>query len=346
MSLTYLLTAILNHPNLHTVNLSDNAFGSTAQVPLITFLSSHLPLEHLILANNGLGPEAGSNIAQALATLGASKKAISTTNGNTSSAPLSPSPPPPLKTIICGRNRLGDASMKSWAKCYSMNTSLETIRMPQNGIRPDDIAILLREGIVWNKGLKILDLQDNTFTARGSRALAEILPELTELTDLGIGDCLLSSRGGLAIAEALAKGNNKKLEFLRLQYNELTAHATDEFVKAVKSDLPALKRIELNGNKFDEDDQFVTDLRDIFRSRGYGELDELDDMEEPDSEEEEEEEVSIEEEVLHEDQVRPNAARDVINKQVEEAEEEEVAQEEDKDTDELADILAKTHIAE
>lgn len=254
---------------------------------------------------------------------------------------------PPLKTVIAGRNRLGDASMTSWAKCYSVNTSLETIRMPQNGIRPDDIMILLTEGIVYTKNLKVLDLQDNTFTARGSRALAGILPQLTELTDLGIGDCLLSNRGGVALATALAKGQNKKLECLRLQYNELTAHAAGEFVKAVKSSLPNLKRIELNGNKFFEEDLFIEDLRGIFLSRGYGELDELDDLEEPDSEEEEEEEdVPSEEEELHEEHVRPNAARDVINKQAEDQELEEVAQEEDKETDELAEALAKIHIKE
>jgi Ran GTPase-activating protein 1 len=335
--LTYLLTAILNHPNLHTVNLSDNAFGSTAQVPLISFLSAHIPLEHLILANNGLGPEAGSNIAQALATLASAKHFHSKETDK---------PAAPLKTVICGRNRLGDASMSSWAKCYSMNTAIETIRMPQNGIRPDDIIILLRDGIVHNKTLKVLDLQDNTFTARGSRALAAILPELTELTDLGIGDCLLSNNGGVAIAQALAQGKNQKLEFLRLQYNELTERSAGEFVSAVKSSLYKLKRIELNGNKFLEEDPFVEELRDIFRSRGYGELDELDDLEEPDSEEEEEEEVSAEEEELHEEHVRPNAAREVINKQVQDEEDQEVAPEEDKDTDELAEALAKTHIKE
>ena len=256
------------------------------------------------------------------------------------------SPVPPLRTIICGRNRLGDSSMTAWGKCYNLNSSLETIRMPQNGIRPDNMVILLREGIVHTKSLKVLDLQDNTFTARGSRALAEILPHLTELTDLGIGDCLLSNRGGVFIANALARGNNQKLEFLRLQYNELTAHAAGEFVKAVKSSLPKLKRIELNGNKFEEDDPVVTDLREVFLSRGYGELDELDDMEEPDSEEEEEEDVPPEEEELHEEHVYPNAAQDVINKQVEDEELEEVAQEEDKETDELAEVLANTHIKE
>jgi Ran GTPase-activating protein 1 len=290
-ALHHLLPAIQNHPDLHTVNLSDNAFGSTAQVPLIDFLSAHLPLEHLILANNGLGPEAGANVAGALATLGeakAGKKA------------------PALKTVICGRNRLGDSSMLSWAKCFGKNPALETIRMPQNSIRPENVVILLREGIVHCHALKVLDLQDNTFTYRGSLTLADILPQLPELVDLGIGDCLLSSKGGIAIAKALAEGKNEKLEFLRLQYNELTWTVVAEFIKTLKFNLPALKRIELNGNKFEEDEEVVSDLRDVFRGRGSGEVDELDDMEEPDTEEESEEE---EEEIKQEEALR--SARDV-----------------------------------
>ena len=279
--MTYLLTAILNHPNLHTVNLSDNAFGSTAQEPLVKFLSAHLPLEHLILANNGLGPEAGSNIAEALATLAEAKSSdasssdvdISKQNGVSVSAP-------PLKTLICGRNRLGDASMAPWAKCFKSNRSLTTIRMPQNGIRPEGIAVMLRDGIVHNRELEILDLQDNTFTLKGALALADILSHLTNLTDLGVGDCLLSARGGVVVAEALKKGSNAKLEYIRLQYNEIESKGAKEFYSAVKLGLPALKTIEFNGNKFADDDEVVEEFRFLFLQRGFGELDELDDMEE------------------------------------------------------------------
>jgi len=86
-------------------------------------------------------------------------------------------------------------------------------------------------------------------------------------------------------------------------------------------------------------------LRDIFRGRGFGEFDELDDMEEPDSEEETEVEEEVEEEEHHRAlDVYPNSQPDVVNKQTKAEEEGNVAAEKDKATDELADMLAKTHI--
>jgi len=72
--------------------------------------------------------------------------------------------------------------------------------------------------------------------------------------------------------------------------------------------------------------------------RGFGQMDELDDMEEASDEEEEEEE---EEEGLGEDAV---AAMHVIRKETEEEENENVPLEEDKETDELAERLTRTKI--
>jgi len=331
----------LNHPKLHTVNLSDNAFGPTAQEPLINFLSAHVPLEHLILANNGLGPEAGCNIAQALATLAEAKfsSRSNATNGSSMQNGVSVAAPP-LKTLVCGRNRLGDASMVPWANCFKSNRSLKTIRMPQNGIRPEGIAVILRDGIVHDHDLEILDLQDNTFTLKGALALADILPDLPKLTDLGVGDCLLSARGGVVVAETLKKGANVKLEYVRLQYNEIESNGAKEFLSAVKLGLPTLKRIEFNGNKFADDDEVVEEFRSLFLGRRFGELDELDDMEEVSDEEEEEEDEETEREGVG----RAAAARDILNKETKEEEEEDVAPEEDKEADELADMLQKARI--
>lgn len=52
------------------------------------------------------------------------------------------------------------------------------------------------------------------------------------------------------------------------------------------SDLTAL---ELNGNRFEEDSELIEKINDIFEEKGLGELDDLDDLEEPDSDEEEDE---------------------------------------------------------
>ena len=47
--------------------------------------------------------------------------------------------------------------------------------MPQNGIRMEGIEAIVK-GLRSNPDLEVLDLQDNTATEKGSRAIAASLP--------------------------------------------------------------------------------------------------------------------------------------------------------------------------
>lgn len=265
-ALTALLTALLTLSKLHTVDLSDNAFGGRLAEPLKDFYSAAGPLRHLLLNNNGLGPTGGTIVAdsiRALAALKASNPAF-----------------PPLETIVCGRNRLENGSMASWAAAYAAHKSLKTVQMVQNGIRPEGIQVLLRDGLAHCPGLQHLDLQDNTFTNSGALALATVLPGWPSLTALCIGDCLLGPRGGVLIGEALLREKNTLLTTLRLQYNEINASGVKAIYSALVTALPKLETLELNGNNFSEDDPLVDELRALFEERGFGGLDSLSDMEE------------------------------------------------------------------
>ncbi|KAF5876150.1 putative ran gtpase activating protein 1 protein [Botrytis fragariae] len=332
-ALSSLLTALLKLPNLHTVNLNDNAFGLNTQAPLVAFLSSHTPLQHLILNNNGLGPHAGILIADALSALHAKKVEARAAGKQV----------PDLETVICGRNRLENGSMTAWAKAYSLHTGVKEVKMVQNGIRQEGISHLLSEGLKYAKDIKILDLQDNTFTITGSKALAKVVGGWANIQELGVGDSLLGGKGSVIFAEALKKGRNTKLEILRLQFNDIGVKGLTVFTAAAKDALPKLKKIELNGNKFDEDHDCIVELKELLEERkeklageiiiedDWG-LDELEDLEgesdeESDEEEEEEEQEEQREKLIHD---------------AEEAQEgEPVAQREDKDVDDLAKVLGK-----
>ncbi|KAF2270480.1 RNI-like protein [Lojkania enalia] len=344
-ALSALLTSLLTLPELYTVNLSDNAFGLNTQAPLVDFLSQHTPLRHLILNNNGLGPAAGVLIADALTAL-AEKKETARKDGKEV---------PELETVICGRNRLENGSMGAWAKTYAAHKGVKEIKMVQNGIRQEGITHLLTNGLSHASNLSVLDLQDNTFTATGAKALSNVVGGWTELKELGVGDCLLSGRGGIALATALQKGKNQKLEVLRLQYNDINAKGIAGLASA-HNVLPVLRRVELNGNKFSEDDESIAMLREVLQKRQdaadkegedddeYWGLDELDELESEEEEEESEEEelkrASEEEEEGVE--VEERAARQIAADQ--EAEEQNVPQEKDKKVEELAEQLAKTQI--
>ncbi|PHH64530.1 hypothetical protein CDD81_4309 [Ophiocordyceps australis] len=334
-ALSALLTSILNLPKLNTINLNDNAFGLNTQAPLVAFLSSHVPLQHLHLNNNGLGPRAGILIADALSELHEKKEAARKDGTQI----------PDLETIICGRNRLENGSMTAWAKTLSLHNKLKEIKMIQNGIRQEGISHLLNEGLSHATELQILDLQDNTLTLVGAEALAKVAPRWALLRELGIGDSLLGAKGAILLSEALAQGNNKKLEILRLQYNDITSAGIKRFASAARDALPALKRIELNGNKFSEDDDSILALQVLLEKRKENSanhdedgddcwgVDDLSDLEDEDSQDESDEE-EIEREEMAEKMV----------KDAEEAEEEPVVQLDDKDVDALAKELKKTSI--
>ncbi|KAM4059077.1 ran GTPase-activating protein 1 [Hirsutella rhossiliensis] len=333
-ALSSLLTSILNLPNLNTINLNDNAFGLNTQAPLVAFLSSHVPLQHLYLNNNGLGPHAGILIADALSELHAKKEAARKEGQHV----------PDLDTVICGRNRLENGSMTAWAKTFNLHNKVKEIKMVQNGIRQEGISHLLSQGLSHATELRILDLQDNTFTLVGAKALAKVTPTWALLRELGIGDSLLGAKGGLLLSEALAQGQNKELETLRLQYNDITAAGVKGFASAAQDGLPSLRRIELNGNKFSEDDESILALQELLESRkeklagdviiedDWG-VDSLSDLEDEDSDEEDEDE-----------DIEPEKRAEKLVKEAEEAQEEPVVQLKDKEVDDLAKKLEKTEI--
>lgn len=342
-ALDALLKALLKLPRLHTINLNDNAFGLNTVEPLRPFLSQHTPLQHLYLNNNGLGPAAGTLVADALTSL-AEKKEQARKQGKHV---------PNLETVVCGRNRLETGSMAAWVKAYVANNNVKTVKMVQNGIRQEGVAMLLQHGLSACTKLETLDLQDNTFTVLAARTLANVVPKWSEVRDLGVGDSLLSPRGGRMLAEALAQGGNKKLEVLRLQYNEIDAKGVKALTSAATSDtaLPRLRRVELNGNKFSEEDPNIEKLQELLSKRkaaqafeyphvdeddedawGIDDLDELEEEDEEDEEEDAEEDIGIE------------AEEKKVVEEADEVEQEPVAEKEDQDVDELAKALGKTEL--
>ncbi|GJC80079.1 ran GTPase-activating protein 1 [Colletotrichum liriopes] len=340
-ALTSLLTSILNLPKLTTINLNDNAFGINTQAPVVAFLAAHVPLQHLYLNNNGLGPHAGILVANALSELHAKKEEARKEGREV----------PYLETVICGRNRLENGSMQAWAKAFSLHNKIKEIKMVQNGIRQEGISHLISEGLNHATELRILDLQDNTFTVSGAKAVASVLPTWTHLQELGLNDAYLTAKGTALVAKALAKGKQDKLEILRLAFNDITPKALTGIASAVSNSLPALKKVELNGNKFEEEDPSVIAIREQLEERkekvggdvvdedAWG-LDSLSDLEGEESGEEDEEESEEEEE----EELEPAKRAEVLVKEAEEAQEEPTVQLKDKEVDDLAKKLGKTEI--
>jgi Ran GTPase-activating protein 1 len=218
--------------------------------------------------------------------------------------------------------------MEAWSKFLAAHGTIKELRLYSNGIRQEGIEHLLLNGLSKSPQLQNLDLQDNTFTLKGAQALSKVISKWEYLQELGIGDCLLTARGGQVFAQTLLDGKPvASLEKLKLQYNEIEVKGLEVLIKAIEKNIPNLKLLELNGNRFADDDELVDKITRMFEHRGLGELDELDDMEE-ESEEEEEEEEEIEEAI----------------KDAEEEENQNVAPEKSASVDALAEKIAKTEI--
>ncbi len=283
-ALRALCDALVDHASLEEIDLSDNAFGGRSAEPMVHLLSSNLHYRTLKLTNNGMGPEGGSIIARALKA-----------NADKCKAEGKPSS---LRAVICGRNRLENGSSADFAAAFAAHGQLEEVRLFQNGIRMEGIEQLATHGLAHNATLRVLDLQDNTATLRGSRAIAASLDKWPQLEVLNLGDCLLKPQGGERIFQKLAQGSNKKLITLQLAYCDLDRKALATLARAVEGHLSQLTTLDINGNWADEEDECIEAIRKALgkwdHEEALGELDELDP--EGEDEDEGEEEAEGEEE--------------------------------------------------
>ncbi|AQZ16355.1 RNA1 (YMR235C) [Zygosaccharomyces parabailii] len=307
-SLTAFLPVFLQCEKLEILNLSDNAFGLRTIDQLESYISNAVHLKHLILSNNGMGPHAGERIGKALFLLAQNKRKQNL---------------PFLETFICGRNRLENGSCVYLALGLKAHgDGLKNVKLYQNGIRPKGVATLLHYGLKFNKNLKVLDLQDNTFTKVGSSVLADCLPIWSEtLEELNLNDCLLKKIGANQVFSVFLGTKFTKLAVLKAEYNEMVQETLEDVLipALVDDNLPMLTQLELNGNWFEEDSEPL----DLLQGR-FPDLD-LDDLEEPDSEEEEEEEDKAEQ--------LDHVATEELEKELAET-----------NVDNLATELSKTHI--
>lgn len=294
--------------------MSDNAFGGRSVDPIVPFLTQNRTFQIFRLNNNGLGPAGGAVIADALLH----SAQLSKKEGKKSN----------LRTVICGRNRLEDGSASAWAAAFKEHGGLVEIKMPQNGIRMDGIAELVR-GISANPNLQHLDLQDNTFSEKGSTAMADVLKSWPELLTLNLSDCVLADEDGdvSPIFAPLAAGSNPKLNHLKLENNNLETRTFELLAEAIPEVLPALKRLEIQWNEFEEEDEIIQTLVGILQRRG-GKVIVNDDEEEEEEEKEEAAEEAKEAEAAPKPTVPEPAAQTTTEKA----------------TDDLADLLSKVTI--
>lgn len=143
--------------------------------------------------------------------------------------------------------------------------------------------------------LRILDLQDNTFTEKGAIALANAIPHWPLLEQLNVGDCYLTSKGFRHLVPVL-RDSAPALKELNLQYNELNVAAMESLLAAVRA--MKLKRLEINGNcggdlveEFSEvlGDEVLGSVSDMEEEESDEDEDQSEDQSEEESEKEQEE---------------------------------------------------------
>jgi Ran GTPase-activating protein 1 len=135
--------------------------------------------------------------------------------------------------------------------------------------------IALARGLAKNPKLRLLEIADNAMNigdgTEGTQAFADALSSWPHLEKLDLSDCVLAHEEANAppsLFDALAKGTNKKLHTLLLQNNNLDVAAFQKLGEDVVGKLPALRRLEVQWNEVEEDEEAVEVLRDALVARG------------------------------------------------------------------------------
>lgn len=156
-----LISYLLDHPGLTTLNLSHNKLGDSSGRALSKLLNGHSVLRVLDVSNNNIGAVGGSSIGHAL-------------QNNTT-----------LKLLNLRFNRLGDEGIQPVIKSLMKNCTLEDLNISSNDFT-EPSAIVLSEMLQTNKTLKNLNITCNNIGEVGGKHLQEGIEENDVLVSLDL----------------------------------------------------------------------------------------------------------------------------------------------------------------
>jgi len=156
-SLRVMSQALLPKQQLIVLNLSDNAFGPDGISAFECLLTSMPSLQELMVTNCGIGPEGGEMIAEA----------FSRNDGLR------------LKRFEAGRDRLENKGITALARVFAEMGSLETVHVPQNGIKDEGMSALLSSLAQSCHNLKTLRINDNWLKAQSLPNLFKVIMRCT-----------------------------------------------------------------------------------------------------------------------------------------------------------------------
>ena len=221
------LSSGLRALQIEELDLSDNAFGPDGVRGFSELLANMPCLKTLRLNNNGLGPEGGALVAEALL---AGQK-------------------PLLEEFCAGRNRLENEGAAALGHLFGEMKSLKKVSLPQNGIKTEGFMALF-SGLEQNPCLQWVEVNDNCLSEEPAfTSLSRAVGRLQFLSVLNLGDSLLGDSGAMPLLLALHSSNPHLLQ-LNLQYNELKSEAVGEELVRLVLEKEDLEMLNIKGNEF------------------------------------------------------------------------------------------------
>ncbi|KAK7688918.1 hypothetical protein QCA50_007609 [Cerrena zonata] len=264
------LTAICNGlksvPRLVELNLSNNALGGRAVHPLVPLLVENRSIQVFKLNNNGLGPEGGKVIAEALLESARRSKADNQ--------------PSNLRVVVCGKNRLEDGSAIAWGQALAAHEHLQKVKMVNNGIREKGLTAIAH-GLLKCQDLRYLSLREclsmeitegqdpsvDDGTKHAWHVIANVLRVAKSLEFLDLSDCGLNVPGSLEIVHALAENANSRLHTLLLENNNMTEVIYEVIASALASRLASLRTLSVSWND-DLEGEPIGEVAKVLERRG------------------------------------------------------------------------------
>ena len=227
------IAQVLSQQNLRDFDISENALGSNGILFLVPIIAQSTGIRYLNLDNTGIGRKGAVLLAAAIHGLATNLKCRSLNSS--------------LEKLVCGRSRLEDIGMQELGVALARHSSLKSLDLRQNGIKPDGLSKVLA-GITLCP-IRNLDISDNLLKTESSKVdisvLEGCLRAWKSLVYLNLAACFIDTELAFDIVNALVESNSP-IEILDLSNNNIDdTHGLNLVAKT------GIKSLILYGNDID-----------------------------------------------------------------------------------------------